>query len=72
MAVQAVIFDWGGTLTPWHTIDHEALWLEVCGSHYAADQVPEIAAAIYAAEFALWRVLNAKLWLRSLEADSSP
>src|SRR5215475_1516529 len=22
MAVDAVIFDWGGTLTPWHTIDH--------------------------------------------------
>ena len=22
MAVRAVIFDWGGTLTPWHSIDH--------------------------------------------------
>ena len=21
MAVKAVIFDWGGTLTPWHGID---------------------------------------------------
>ena len=55
MAVSAVIFDWGGTLTPWHTIDHEALWLEVCGSHYPADQAAGIAAAINAAEFALWR-----------------
>ncbi|HEY7361458.1 MAG TPA: hypothetical protein VH642_11650, partial [Streptosporangiaceae bacterium] len=23
MAVRAVIFDWGGTLTPWHGIDHD-------------------------------------------------
>ncbi len=25
-AVEAVIFDWGGTLTPWHTIDIRAVW----------------------------------------------
>jgi putative hydrolase of the HAD superfamily len=55
MAVQAVIFDWGGTLTPWHTVDHDALWLEVCGSHYPPDQAAGIAGAIRAAEFALWR-----------------
>ncbi|HZC42414.1 MAG TPA: hypothetical protein VE343_17170 [Streptosporangiaceae bacterium] len=36
MAVRAVIFDWGGTLTPWQIIDHEALWLEICSPHYAA------------------------------------
>jgi putative hydrolase of the HAD superfamily len=55
MAVSAVIFDWGGTLTPWHTVDHDALWLQVCGSHYPADQASAVAAAIRAAEFALWR-----------------
>ena len=22
-AIEAVIFDWGGTLTPWHTVDFE-------------------------------------------------
>ena len=26
MAVRAVIFDWGGTLTPWHDIDLHAQW----------------------------------------------
>ena len=26
MAVRAVIFDWGGTLTPWHPIDLTAQW----------------------------------------------
>jgi putative hydrolase of the HAD superfamily len=55
MAVRAVIFDWGGTLTPWHTIDHEALWLEVCAPHFPADQASATAAAILAAELALWR-----------------
>lgn len=24
--VRAVIFDWGGTLTPWHTVDVSAIW----------------------------------------------
>jgi hypothetical protein len=28
VAVRAVIFDWGGTLTPWHHIDHE----DLCGA----------------------------------------
>lgn len=26
MTIDAVIFDWGGTLTPWHTVDHEVGW----------------------------------------------
>jgi putative hydrolase of the HAD superfamily len=26
MPVDAVIFDWGGTLTPWHSIDLQAQW----------------------------------------------
>ncbi|HEX6920844.1 MAG TPA: HAD family hydrolase [Actinomycetes bacterium] len=36
MNIDAVIFDWGGTLTPWHTIDHREQWL-----HYAAVYAPE-------------------------------
>jgi putative hydrolase of the HAD superfamily len=24
--VRAVIFDWGGTITPWHTVDLRAQW----------------------------------------------
>ena len=27
MAIKAVIFDWGGTLTPWHNVDLKQLWL---------------------------------------------
>jgi putative hydrolase of the HAD superfamily len=55
VAVRAVIFDWGGTLTPWHTIDHDALWLEVCALHFPAGQAAPIAGAITAAEAAQWR-----------------
>ena len=55
MAVQAVIFDWGGTLTPWHTIDHEVLWRDVCARHFAEDIAQRHATAIRAAESDLWR-----------------
>ena len=34
MTVEAVIFDWGGTLTPWHTIDATELWAAVCEPHF--------------------------------------
>ena len=27
MAIEAVIFDWGGTLTPWHNVDIRGAWL---------------------------------------------
>jgi putative hydrolase of the HAD superfamily len=54
VAVSAVIFDWGGTLTPWHTIDHEDLWLSVCSRHYPAADAPAVAAAARAAERELW------------------
>ena len=50
MAVRAVIFDWGGTLTPWHSIDLRELWLEVCARHYPAGEATAMAAAVRAAE----------------------
>ena len=56
MAVRAVIFDWGGTLTPWHAIDHEELWLSVCRRHYPAADAAAMAAAARAAEAELWRL----------------
>jgi putative hydrolase of the HAD superfamily len=56
MAVGAVIFDWGGTLTPWHQIDHGELWRQACAAHFPGDQVAGIAAAICAAEQGLWQV----------------
>ena len=54
MAVRAVIFDWGGTLTPSHTVDHTELWQDVCTRHYPAADAAVIAAAVRAAEMELW------------------
>ena len=56
MAVRAVIFDWGGTLTPWHSVDHEELWMSVCARHYPAAEAAAAAAAARAAEMELWRL----------------
>jgi putative hydrolase of the HAD superfamily len=54
--VDAVIFDWGGTLTPWHTIDPAVLWAAVCEPHFPAGQAAAYAAALAAAESSLWRI----------------
>jgi putative hydrolase of the HAD superfamily len=48
MAVDAVIFDWGGTLTPWHTIDPAEPWLVAIGD-------PAIAQRLWDAEALVWR-----------------
>jgi putative hydrolase of the HAD superfamily len=45
--VEAVIFDWGGTLTPWHTIDPRDSWLAATGD-------PDAAARLAAAEDSAW------------------
>jgi putative hydrolase of the HAD superfamily len=60
MTVEAVIFDWGGTLTPWRTIDHKALWRDLCLAHYAPASAKDIAAAIAAAEAEMWRIARAE------------
>jgi putative hydrolase of the HAD superfamily len=56
MAVRAVIFDWGGTLTPWHAIDIGELWLTVCARHYPAAEAAAMATAVRAAETELWQL----------------
>jgi len=45
--IEAVIFDWGGTLTPWHTVEPRGAWL-------AAVSDAELAARLHAAEEAMW------------------
>jgi putative hydrolase of the HAD superfamily len=54
VAIRAVIFDWGGTLTPWHSVDHEGLWRGVCGLHFP-ERADMLAAAVRAAELELWQ-----------------
>jgi putative hydrolase of the HAD superfamily len=52
-SLDAVIFDWGGTLTPWHTIDLREQW-----AHYTRVYDPrhgdELAGRLLAAEDAAW------------------
>jgi putative hydrolase of the HAD superfamily len=47
VAVDAVVFDWGGTLTPWHTVDFAECW-QACGLGVAA------ARRLREAEEAVW------------------
>jgi FMN hydrolase / 5-amino-6-(5-phospho-D-ribitylamino)uracil phosphatase len=56
--MRAVIFDWGGTLTPWHPIDYEKAWRSYADVLHPGDaeQAMSVAAAIHAAEEAAWRV----------------
>ncbi|HEY8301385.1 MAG TPA: HAD family hydrolase [Jatrophihabitans sp.] len=46
--VSAVIFDWGGTLTPWHDIDPIAQWLAAVDDGDAAQRLDEAAAVVWA------------------------
>lgn len=46
--IEAVIFDWGGTLTPWHTVDPLECWTATAGD-------AELGARLCAAEYELWR-----------------
>ena len=58
-AVQAVIFDWGGTLTPWHPIDFEAQWRCYAQAHAGhAGHAEELAARILEAERRAWARLR--------------
>jgi len=68
MVVRAVIFDWGGTLTPWHAIDHDELWLTVCARHYPAADAAAIAAAARTAEMELWQLAESAQQSSTLDA----
>ncbi len=68
MAVRAVIFDWGGTLTPWHSVDQEKLWLAVCAQHYPAAEAAAAAAAARAAELEMWRLGDSAQQSATLDA----
>ncbi|MFI6522858.1 HAD family hydrolase [Spirillospora sp. NPDC050679] len=54
MAIEAVIFDWGGTLTPWHDIELGEMWRAVCAAHLDPDEVEAAANALLEAELELW------------------
>ncbi|MGW8377468.1 HAD family hydrolase [Streptomyces sp. ODS28] len=47
--VTHVIFDWAGTLTPWHTVDVPGIWRETAGV-IAPGNAEELGARLHAAE----------------------
>lgn len=53
-AVEAVIFDWGGTLTPWHDVDLTAVWYAYT-SVYDPRRAASLAAELFAAEIERWQ-----------------
>ncbi len=53
-SVDAVLFDWGGTLTPWHSIDLVAQWYPYAQA-YDAVHAAELARRLFDAEESLWR-----------------
>ena len=53
MAIKAVIFDWGGTLTPWHNVDLTELWLGYA-SVYDPGNAAELAAKLDHGEQSRW------------------
>jgi putative hydrolase of the HAD superfamily len=52
--VDAVLFDWGGTLTPWLPPD-ERLWWRVAAQLVGAERVAQVATALIAADEAVWQ-----------------
>jgi putative hydrolase of the HAD superfamily len=51
--IEAVLFDWGGTLATWHTIDLYAVWRSVAELIDEA-RAEELAAKLTAAEESVW------------------
>jgi putative hydrolase of the HAD superfamily len=51
--IQAVLFDWGGTLTTFHNVDMIEAW-RVAAEVLAPDRVDEVAAALLDAEREVW------------------
>lgn len=68
MSVEAVIFDWGGTLTPWKSIDFHAAWRAVADCLVRAGQLAEADAATAAEALAAAEEL---VWCRSRDEHRS-
>lgn len=58
--IEAVIFDWGGTLTPWRTMDFLAGWRAYADALHPGDdeRAEQVAAALAAADAARWAAIK--------------
>lgn len=57
MTVDAVIFDWGGTLTPWHEVDFDRIWRSYATAYDSAygAELNDLVRRLWEAEEAVWR-----------------
>ena len=55
MSIRAVVFDWGGTLTPWHDIDLVSQWYAYA-EVYDAEHARALAHRLAEAEMRRWQV----------------
>jgi FMN phosphatase YigB (HAD superfamily) len=62
VTIEAVIFDWGGTLTPWHTVDLAEQW-RAYARIVQPDDVDAVALALFTADEEAWEA--ARLHQRS-------
>lgn len=56
-SIRAVIFDWGGTLTPWHTVDVAGIWRRTYAEHAHVDDpgaAEALAATLTEVDAELW------------------
>ena len=59
-SIEAVVFDWGGTLTQWAPVELEDMW-QVAAEHLAGETgrtVEELKRALHAAELRMWDRVN--------------
>jgi HAD superfamily hydrolase (TIGR01509 family) len=76
MSVEAVIFDWGGTLTQWAQVELEDMW-QLASEHLAAETgrpALELKRALHAAELRMWERVNKEHYagtLGEILADAS-
>ena len=55
--IRAVIFDWGGTLTPWHDVDLYAQWYAYAEA-YDPGGASALAHRLHAGELERWRLMR--------------
>jgi putative hydrolase of the HAD superfamily len=66
--LRAVVFDWGGTLTPFHALDLEDLWA-VAARILAPDRVRDLTAALLDAEREYWERVQSEGGMVSATLD---
>jgi putative hydrolase of the HAD superfamily len=66
MTIEAVLFDWGGTLTTFHNVDLLDAW-QAAAAVLAPDRVDEVAKALLAAEDEVWA--RTRTTMRSARLD---